>query len=36
MTFRLANVAGRTALVDDAHQWFDAERVSGARSATTR
>lgn len=34
MTFRFANVAGRSALVDDDGQWFDASNVSsGAVSA---
>jgi 2-keto-4-pentenoate hydratase/2-oxohepta-3-ene-1,7-dioic acid hydratase in catechol pathway len=29
MTFRLANVAGRAALVDPLDRWYDLERVSG-------
>ena len=28
MTFRLANVAGRAALVDDQDRWFDLERLT--------
>lgn len=31
MTYRLANVAGRAALVDADHRWFDLERLSGGR-----
>ena len=31
MTFRLANVAGRAALVDDHDQWYDLERLTGGR-----
>ena len=34
MTFRFANIAGRSALVDDDGRWYDAERVtSGAVAA---
>ena len=31
MTFRFANVAGRSALVDNHNRWFDLERLSSAR-----